>query len=113
MRLEQIDHIALTCAAPAETMAWYVRILGFEHVFPNQWQGVPIFLRLGTTFIALFPSRGSRRESPDIRLDHLAFRAPTQADFEQAQQELRKHGIAYQFQDHQISHSIYFSDPDG
>lgn len=30
-----------------------------------------------------------------------------------AQAALRERGIAFQFQDHEVSHSIYFSDPDG
>jgi catechol 2,3-dioxygenase-like lactoylglutathione lyase family enzyme len=55
MRLEQIDHVALRCAAVEATMAWYVNALGFEQVFPDQWSGVPIVLRLGSTFITLFP----------------------------------------------------------
>lgn len=113
MHLEQIDHVALTCVSPEATMAWYVRVLGFEHVYPGKWNGVPVFLRLGTTFIALFPSKSGGRDVTAPRLDHLAFRAPIFADFEQAQQELRGHGVAFQFQDHQIAHSIYFADPDG
>jgi DNA invertase Pin-like site-specific DNA recombinase len=32
MRLEQIDHVALRCASPEATKAWYVNTLGFEHV---------------------------------------------------------------------------------
>src|SRR5688500_1629335 len=50
MRLEQIDHVALRCASLEATKAWYVSTLGFEHVFPGQWSGVPIVLRLGSTF---------------------------------------------------------------
>jgi catechol-2,3-dioxygenase len=34
-------------------------------------------------------------------------------NFEQAQVGLRERGIAFQFQDHTLSHSIYFADPDG
>jgi catechol-2,3-dioxygenase len=43
----------------------------------------------------------------------LAFRAATYPDFLSAQEELKAKGVAFQFQDHEISHSIYFSDPDG
>jgi catechol-2,3-dioxygenase len=43
---------------------------------------------------------------------HLAFRADRE-NFLAAQRELEKHGIAFEFQDHEISHSIYFRDPDG
>jgi catechol 2,3-dioxygenase-like lactoylglutathione lyase family enzyme len=113
MHLEQIDHVALTCVSPDATMAWYARVLGFEHVFPGQWGGIPVFLRLGTTCIALFPRKNGGQEVPAVRLDHLAFRAATYADFERAQRELHDYGIPFKFEDHQIAHSIYFADPDG
>lgn len=113
MRLEQIDHIALRCASPEATKAWYVNTLGFEHVFPGQWGGIPIFLRLGSTFIALFPQKSGAPASVPVRVSHLALRAATYADFEFAQQELQALGVEFGFQDHEVSHSIYFSDPDG
>ncbi len=113
MRLEQIDHVALRCAAPEATKDWYVSTLGFEHVFAGEWSGVPIFLRLGSTFIALFPQTSGEPPSAHIQVSHLAFRAASQADFQSAQAELRARGIPFQFQDHRISHSIYFRDPDG
>ena len=43
---------------------------------------------------------------------HLAFRA-NRENFLGAQHELKKRGIKFEFQDHEISHSIYFRDPDG
>ena len=43
---------------------------------------------------------------------HLAFRADRKS-FLAAQEELKHHGITFEFQDHEISHSIYFRDPDG
>ena len=94
-------------------MKWYVSILGFEHVFPGQWSGVPIFLRLGSTFIALFPQKeGDQVERRDA-FSHLAFRAATRGDFQSAQAELQSKGISFDFEDHGLSHSIYFVDPDG
>ena len=113
MRLEQIDHIALHCASPERTMEWYVSTLGFEHVFPGQWSGVPIFMRLGSTFIALFPKKDGDQAGSPGAVSHLAFRAATSSDFQSAQAELRSKGIPFEFQDHDLSHSIYFRDPDG
>jgi catechol 2,3-dioxygenase-like lactoylglutathione lyase family enzyme len=43
---------------------------------------------------------------------HLAFRA-NRENFVAAQRELEKRGIKFELQDHEISHSIYFRDPDG
>jgi catechol-2,3-dioxygenase len=54
----------------------------------------------------------SPARSSGIRMLHLAFRANGE-NFLEAQQELKKRGIKFEFQDHQISHSIYFHDPDG
>jgi catechol 2,3-dioxygenase-like lactoylglutathione lyase family enzyme len=113
MRLEQIDHVALRCASPEATKAWYVSTLRFEHVFQGQSSDVPIILRLGSTFITLFPQKGNAQPSVDGRAWHLAFRAATYADFQSAQSELQARGVSFQFQDHEIAHSIYFSDPDG
>ena len=113
MHLEQIDHIALRCASPEATKAWYVSTLGFEHVFPEQWSGIPIVLRLGSTFITLFPQKVNEQAYADGRAWHLAFRAATYADFRLAQTELQARGVSFQFKDHEIAHSIYFSDPDG
>ena len=53
--------------------------------------------------------RSSHRE---LRMLHLAFRA-NRENFLAAQRELEKRGIEFEFQDHEISHSIYFRDPDG
>ena len=113
MRLEQIDHVALRCASPETTMGWYVSTLGFERVFAEHWSGVPIFLRLGSTFIALFPRRSADDRAAENAISHLAFRAATYADFKSAQSQLKERGISFEFQDHDISHSVYFRDPDG
>jgi len=94
-------------------MAWYVHTLGFEQVFAEQWSGVPICLRLGSTFIALFPRRNADDQATDNPISHLAFRAASYADFQSAQSELKARGISFEFEDHEVSHSIYFRDPDG
>jgi catechol 2,3-dioxygenase-like lactoylglutathione lyase family enzyme len=45
-------------------------------------------------------------------MQHLAFRADRK-NFAKAQQALNEKGIEFRFVDHEISHSIYFKDPDG
>ncbi|WP_395736750.1 VOC family protein [Prosthecobacter sp.] len=113
MTLSQIDHLALRCASLQATTDWYVSTLGFEHVYPGHGGGVPVFLRLGSTFLTLFPEKENQPSAKNGQAWHLALRAATYADFQSAQDELRSKGIACQFRDHDISHSIYFSDPDG
>jgi catechol 2,3-dioxygenase-like lactoylglutathione lyase family enzyme len=113
MNLEQIDHLALRCASLEATKEWYMSTLGFEHVFPGHGGGVPIILRLGPTFLTLFPKKENAPPAANGQAWHLALRAATYADFRVAQTELQARGISFQFQDHEISHSIYFFDPDG
>ena len=113
MRLEQIDHVALRCASVEATKEWYVSTLGFTHVHQGYAGGVPIVLELGTTFLTLFPEKDNEKPAPNGRAWHVALRAKTYEDFVAAQSDLKLKDVQFQFKDHQISHSIYFSDPDG
>ena len=115
IELDGIDHVALSVRDVEQSARWYIDVLGFEHRLPGMWDGVPTFIGKGTTAIALFPAQsGGRAEAParGIRFLHLAFRATRKA-FLEAQADLKRRGINFEFQDHEISHSIYFRDPDG
>jgi len=116
MELDGIDHMALSVRDVAKSTQWYIDVLGFEDRHNNVWKGVPAFLSKGTTALALFPVRDGDQSAsakpPPIRFLHLAFRA-TRKNFVVAQEELKHRGIKFEFQDHEISHSIYFRDPDG
>jgi catechol 2,3-dioxygenase-like lactoylglutathione lyase family enzyme len=123
MDLEGIDHVALSVTDVERSAQWYIDVLGFERRYDDVWKGVPVFIGKGTTAIALFPTEGSSRPVgglhraqrdgyADPRMLHLAFRASSK-DFKAAQAELQSRGIPFEFEDHEISHSIYFRDPDG
>jgi len=126
MDLEGIDHVALSVPDVERAAQWYMDVLGFERRHQEMWEGSPVFIGKGTTSIALFPVRSNeesirqRTDSPwrtpagrgEVRMLHLAFRA-NRKNFLAAQEELKQRGIQFEFQDHEISHSIYFSDPDG
>ena len=116
MELEGIDHVALGVHDIKQSANWYVEVLGFERLYENMWDGVPIFISKGNTAIALFPAKPDARPPSlshrELRMLHLAFRA-NRENFVAAQRELKKRGIDFEFQDHEISHSIYFRDPDG
>ena len=113
--LEGIDHVALAVRDVARSAAWYIDVLGFEHRFPGMWDGVPVFVGKGSTALALFPVRAAEplvRPRGSITMLHLAFRA-SRGSFVAAQRELTARGIEFTFSDHEVSHSIYFRDPDG
>ena len=115
IELEGIDHVALSVNDVERAAQWYIDVLGFEHRYKNRWDGVPTFIGKGTTALALFPRRSNDESGSVARgrigMLHLAFRA-TRAGFLHAQKELKERGIPFEFSDHEISHSIYFKDPD-
>jgi catechol 2,3-dioxygenase-like lactoylglutathione lyase family enzyme len=115
-QLQGIDHVALGVRDVEQSAKWYIDVLGFERLHEGMWNGVPTFIGKGTTGIALFPASSDGKSTApahrDIRMLHLAFRA-NRENFREAQRELEKRGLKFEFQDHEISHSIYFRDPDG
>jgi catechol 2,3-dioxygenase-like lactoylglutathione lyase family enzyme len=124
MDLEGIDHVALSVRDIERAAQWYIDVLGFKPLYKGMWDGVPVFIGKGTTALALFPVRSSESSRhtadslsrtsdgpPDIRMLHLAMRA-NRKNFLTAQEELKRRGIEFEFRDHEISHSIYFRDPD-
>jgi len=116
MDLEGIDHVALSVRDVERSAQWYIDVLGFERRHEGMWDGSPVFIGEGTTSIALFPTKSNARSKSsargDVRMLHLALRA-NRENFLVAREELKRRGIKFEFEDHEISHSIYFSDPDG
>ena len=116
MDLEGIDHVAMSVSDVERSAQWYINVLSFERRHEGMWEGTPVFIGKGTTAIALFPAHSNKTSTSDqrggARMHHLALRA-NRKNFLAAQEELKQRGIQFEFQDHEISHSIYFSDPDG
>lgn len=113
--VEGIDHVAMSVSDVERAAQWYIEVLGFKRLHKGMWDGVPVFIGRGTTALALFPIRANERSISDrggIRMLHLAMRA-NRKSFLAAQEELKQRGIRFEFQDHEVAHSIYFRDPDG
>lgn len=116
MKIDYLDHIAITVSDIARSLAWYRDVLGLERRYKEVWGDVPTMVCAGETCIALFPpSTANPQPSPGkdtLAMRHFAFRV-NRANFEQAQHELKARGIECEFEDHTVSHSIYLADPDG
>lgn len=115
-KIEALDHVALSVRDVEHSAQWYADVLGFKRQHEGMWNGVPIFIGNGDAAIALFPVRDKAGStSPDraaVRTLHFAFRTDRE-NFLRAQAELKRRALPFDFQNHEISHSIYFRDPDG
>ena len=115
-KIDHIDHVALNVKDLARSINWYQEVLWLERRHQEVWGEVPTMLCAGMTCLALFPVATAEPNPPPdnntIAMRHLAFRV-NRANFEQAQAELRRRSIPFSFEDHEITHSIYFSDLDG
>ena len=115
-KIEALDHVALAVRDIERSARWYADVLGFKRQHEEMWDGVPIFVGNCAAAIALFPVRdkagSTSHDRAAVRTLHFDFRA-NRENFLRAQDELKKRAIPFDFQDHEISHSIYFRDPDG
>jgi catechol 2,3-dioxygenase-like lactoylglutathione lyase family enzyme len=114
--LKGLDHVALTVRDVQRSIAWYRDVFGLERRHQETWGDYPVMMFAGDTALALFQANGPVQAAPDSRgaaiMRHVAFRVD-RVNFAKAQEILRARGIEFVFQDHAISHSIYFQDPDG
>ena len=115
-KIEALDHVALSVRDLERSARWYADVLGFKRQHEGMWDGVPIFVGNGGVAIALFPASeeigSTSHDRAAVRTLHFAFRADRK-NFLRAQDELKRRAIPFDFQNHEISHSIYFRDPDG
>ena len=116
LRVDSIDHVALTVRDVARSVAWYQVVLGLERRYADVWGDFPAVVGAGTTSLALFPTPVPQPAPPPGRevlsIRHIAFRVD-RATFDQARGELEAHGVVPRFEDHVAAHSLYFADPDG
>jgi catechol-2,3-dioxygenase len=91
---------------------WYRDVLGLEVVYEKEWGGEPTMLVSRGTGVALFSARADDQSEPAVRILHVAFRVD-RANFDAARAALTARGIQHRLEDHVVSHSLYFEDPDG
>jgi catechol 2,3-dioxygenase-like lactoylglutathione lyase family enzyme len=113
--LDALDHVALVVRDVAASAAWYADTLGLRRVHEDVWDVPAMMMAPGSpSGVALFAAREGAEPAPprSIGMAHLAFRAD-RAAYEGFKGSLAARGIAWEEEDHEIAHSIYFADPDG
>jgi catechol 2,3-dioxygenase-like lactoylglutathione lyase family enzyme len=115
MKLERLDHVAISVTDVRAAAAWYHDVLGLERVYEAEWGDYPAMMSAGSSGIALFPVQGNPKPPPGkdvLAMRHLAFMTDGPG-LAQAEAELAARGIEFHGQHHGVSQSIYFNDPDG
>ena len=116
---DRLDHVGFTARDVEALARWYEMVFGMTRVHADAWPDVdgghPLVLCSGTVCIALFRARervAPRPAEPADPNEHVAL-ALDRANFEQAQRDLDRLGIAYEVWDHGICNSLYRADPEG
>jgi catechol 2,3-dioxygenase len=116
MKVQDIDHVAITVSDLERSRDWYRDVLGLERRHEEEWGDVPTMMCAGESCVALFPSDRPDPTRVDVRttvsMRHVAFRVD-RANFQAAQKSFLEIGIDYESADHGIAESVYISDPDG
>lgn len=112
LKIDFLDHVAITVTDMEQSVSWYQEVLGLQKVRLEAWGDVPIFMLAGKTGLAIFPAKGNQKQAADILIHHFAFHVDNE-NFDKARQHYEALGIDYDFQDHHYFHSIYTHDPDG
>lgn len=110
--LERIDHVHVFVADRAAAQAWYARALGLQPVADLAFwaaDGGPLTLAdpAGALYVALF----ERPAQPCRSTIALAVTAEAFVDWQQHLSALLQRDV--KAVDHEVSWSLYFSDPDG
>ena len=117
MKLDGLDHVAITVRDPLNSMAWYQDVLGLERRFEEVWADYPTVMLAGESGVAIFPATSSEPDTVSdkqntITMRHFAFRVDRE-NFKRAKERMRWSGVEFREDDHGVSHSIYIRDPDG
>jgi catechol 2,3-dioxygenase-like lactoylglutathione lyase family enzyme len=114
MKLDYIDHFAISVRSLQPSFDWYQKVFGFEmfHQWKTTWM-----IQLGQMKIGLFerPQAATIDDLDNkIAFQHLAFHVSPDA-FIQAQIELKALGIPIVIgpEDTGVAYSIFVNDPDG
>jgi catechol 2,3-dioxygenase-like lactoylglutathione lyase family enzyme len=108
MKLQHIDHVAITLSDLERSRTWDGEVLGLERRHEEEWGDVPTMMCAGETCVALFPSDVAEPKGADARntvsMRHFAFRVD-RPNLEAAQAQFRELGIEFESAEgQQIAH---------
>ncbi len=105
---DKVDHIHIYVTDREKSEKWYADVLGMQRIKAYEFwaeDGGPLTIANGDVHLALFV--GSEANNNAVAID------VNKSDFVKMQAHLKQQNVAFEFQDHDLSHSIYFTDPDG
>jgi catechol 2,3-dioxygenase len=113
-RLERLDHVSLNVSDRARSIVWYRDVLGLPLMNAPGADDWPTFMGAFGVCIGLFQAESDSppRAPESTGLRHVAFMVGRD-DLTRAQAHLERQGVAFRFEDHGSSHSVYLDDPDG
>jgi len=118
IKIQGIDHAAISCKDLNRSLKFYTQILGLEiSEREHQKPGVEQFLDCGSSLIGLMQGKPEDGEhllqDKGIGGNHISFRVRT-TDFDMILENLKSRSVTILFsKKREKSWSIYFLDPDG
>ncbi|NKF49921.1 VOC family protein [Shewanella sp. WXL01] len=104
--LQRIDHIHIYVSNREQAVDWYQQVLDFHVIEALRFwskDGGPLTIKHDDIHLALFESEANKRTT-------VAFGVSAE-DFLAWQTQLNQHNVVFKEYDHDLSWSIYFSDP--
>ncbi len=98
MTVRQLDHLNLTVADLADSIAFYRDLFGFEIVEEGTWNGLPwAILRAGDAMLCLYEHPELRSLEPGDRVHRLNHFALRLADVDAFQAALQRTGVEVRY----------------
>tara|TARA_R110002072_G_scaffold56097_4_gene145522 strand:+ start:2773 stop:3135 length:363 start_codon:yes stop_codon:yes gene_type:complete len=108
IEFEKIDHIHIYVTDRSQAEIWYQNILGMQRVKEYEFwavDGGPLTISNGGVHLALFTGSKSNTSAVAMKV--------TRQGFDQMRQHLNNQNVDFHFEDHDLAHSLYLTDPDG
>tara|TARA_Y100000588_G_scaffold156420_1_gene170460 strand:+ start:6419 stop:6811 length:393 start_codon:yes stop_codon:yes gene_type:complete len=114
--ITDIEHTAIMAADPAELIAWYRDVLGFNVIVAMEDRG-QYFLSLPgggmLEFLKASDKPGGEQANDDVGIRHIAF---TAEDYDEVVAHLEEKGVTFQNESHDAgggNKRNFFPDPEG